>query len=58
MFVKQVKSQFRNNSKVLYLKFKDTYNIQYRKKAFSPILQNILLSLEVFRCPRESNHQI
>ena len=56
MTVGQQKSQVINIRKPISLEFKGILCFQNSSRAFSSFLQNILMPLEVFRCPRGINN--
>jgi len=56
MNVYQQKSQIINKREPISAKFKGIFCFQNISRVFSSFLQNILMALEVFRCPREINN--
>jgi len=56
MIPNQQKSQIIINREPISLEFKDVLCFQSSSRAFSSFLQNILMPLEVFRCPRGINN--
>jgi hypothetical protein len=56
MTTNQQKSQNINKREPISAKFKDVLCFQSSSRAFSSFLKNILMPLEVFRCPRGINN--
>jgi len=56
MTVYQQKSHIINKKEPISAKFKDILCFQSSSRVFSSFLQNILMPLEVFRCPRGINN--